>query len=154
MRIALIGILVIGVAALIGVLQAVYTVDEVNFAVVDQFGDIKSVSTVPGLYFKTPFIQQVTYLDRRVLSTDTTEEEYLTSDQKRVVVDHVTRWKIVEPRSFFLALNTESGGSARLERLVVGALRQNIAARPYNVMISAERDAIMDRVRDEVQKQV
>ncbi|MFH1141969.1 MAG: protease modulator HflC [Chloroflexota bacterium] len=154
MRIAVIGILVIGIVALICVLQAVYTVDEVNFAVVDQFGDIKSVNTVPGLHFKTPFVQRVTYLDSRVLSTDTTEEEYLTSDQKRIVVDHVTRWKIVEPRSFFLALNTESGGGARLERLVVGALRQNIAARPYNVMISAERDAIMDRVRDEVQNQV
>lgn len=154
MRIAAIAVVVIVVVALIGVLQAVYTVDEVNFTVVDQFGDIKSVSTVPGLHFKTPFIQKVTYLDSRVLSTDTTEEEYLTSDQKRIVVDHVTRWKIVEPRSFFLALNTESGGSARLERLVVGALRQNIAARPYNVMISAERDAIMDQVRDEVQSQV
>ena len=154
MRIALIGILVIGLAAVIGVLQAVYTVDQVNYAVVQQFGQIKSVITVPGLHFKSPFIQQVTYLDSRVLSTDTTEEEYLTSDQKRVVVDHVTRWRIVDPGSFFVKLNTESGGSARLERLVVGALRQNIAARPYNVMISAERDSIMDRVRDEVQKQV
>ncbi|MSQ21789.1 MAG: protease modulator HflC [Dehalococcoidia bacterium] len=154
MRIAVIGIFVIGLVAVIGVLQAVYTVDEVNYAVVQQFGQITAVNEIQGIHFKTPFVQQVTYLDRRVLSTDTTEEEYLTSDQKRVVVDHVTRWKIVEPRSFFLKLNTESSGSARLERLVVGALRQNIAARPYNVMISEERDAIMDQVRDEVQKQV
>ncbi len=154
MRIAAIGIVVIVVVALIGVFQAVYTVDQVNYAVVQQFGQIRAVNTVPGLHFKTPFVQQVTYLDSRVLTTDREEEEYLTSDQKRIVVDHVTRWKIEEPRSFFLKLNTESVGSDRLERLIVGSLRQQIAARPYNVMISAERDGIMDRVRDEVQGQV
>ncbi len=154
MRIAAIGIVIIGVAALICVLQAVYTVDQVNYAVVQQFGQIKRVDAAPGLHFKVPFIQQVTYLDKRVLTTDTPSEEYLTFDQKRIVVDHVTRWRIVDPQSFFLKLTTESFGSARLERLVVGGLKQQIANRPYNVMISAERDAIMDQVRDEVQKQV
>ena len=147
-------VLVIAVVALIGVTQSLYTVDEVNYAVVQQFGDIRRVSTAPGLHVKIPIIQQVTYLDRRVLTSDTSAEEYLTSDQKRIVVDQVTRWRITDPRNFFLKLTTEIGGRARLERLVLGGLREQIAARTYNTMISAQRDEIMDRVKVAVQAQV
>ncbi len=154
MRIVAIGILVLAIAAVIIGLQSVYTVDETNYAVVQQFGQIQVVNEAPGLHFKTPFVQQVSYLERRVLTGDTPESEYLTSDEKRIVVDHVTRWRIVGPETFFTKLNTESVGGDRLERLVNGALREQIASRPYDVMISAERDAIMNRVRDAVQAQV
>ena len=147
-------VLVIAIVALIGVTQSLYTVDEVNYAVVQQFGDIRRVSTTPGLHVKVPIIQQVTYLDRRVLTSDTSAEEYLTSDQKRIVVDQVTRWRITDPRNFFIRLTTESGGRARLERLVLGGLREQIARKPYDVMISAERDDIMDLVKLAVQAQV
>ena len=60
--------------------QAVYFVDETNFAVVEQFGQITAVRTAPGLNLKIPLIQQVTYLEKRLISLDTPEQEYLTSD--------------------------------------------------------------------------
>jgi len=154
MRIVAIGIAVLALASVIIGLQSVYTVDEVNFAVVQQFGQIQVVNQEPGLHFKTPFVQQVSYLDKRVLTGDTPESEYLTSDEKRIVVDHVTRWRIVDPQTFYIKLNTESIGGDRLERLVNGGLRAHIASRPYDVMVSGERDDIMDQVRDAVQQQV
>jgi membrane protease subunit HflC len=149
-----VGILIIGAIALVVLRLAAYTVDEVNFAMVLQFGDIRQVRTGPGLYFKVPLVQEVTYLDKRILTSDTPPEEYLTSDQKRIVVDQVTRWKIKEPRLFFLAHTTESGGRAKLERLVLGALREKIAERAYDIMISGERDDIMDLAKQSVQVQV
>ena len=149
-----IAIAVIGVVALIVISQTLFNVDEVNYAVVQQFGDIKDVREEPGLSFKLPFLQQVLYLDKRVLTSDTFAEEYLTSDEKRIVVDQVTRWRITGPRNFFLKHGTEIAGRSRLERLVLGALREQIAARLYDTMISAERDAIMDIVKEAVQVQV
>ena len=150
-RFILIAIAVLVLASLIVVSQALYTVDEVNHAVVQQFGDIKQVNSTEGLHVKTPFVQQVTYLDKRVLTLDTRAEEYLTSDEKRIEVDQVTRWKIKDPRSFYLAFRLESAARDRLERLVLGSLREQIAAKPYDTMISAERDSIMNIVKESVQ---
>jgi len=151
-----IAIVVVPIIVLLVVLSRVlYTVDEVNYAVVQQFGDIRSLNTTPGLALKLPW-QDVTYLNSRILTSDTPPQEYLTADEKRIVVDQVTRWKIKkdEVRRFFLAARTESGGRARLEPLVLAELRARIAAQPYDVMISGGRDAIMDEVRVEVQKRV
>ncbi len=153
-RIFGIGGLVIIIAGLFTILQTIFTVDETNFAVVQQFGDIKSVRTEPGLNFKLPFVQDVTYLNNRILTLDTPPQEYLTDDQKRIVVDQVTRWKISDPRAFFLAVRTEAGGRGRLEPLVLASLRERIAAKPYDVMISAERDVIMDVVKADLQIRV
>ena len=147
-------LLIIIVGGLIVGTQAVYTVDETNHAVVLQFQEIQRVNSVPGLYFKTPFIQQVSYLDERVLTSDTRPQEYLTSDEKRIVVDQVTRWRIKDPEPFYVALRTESVAKDRLDTLVLGELRAQIAALPYDTMISAERDTIMDVVRQAVQARV
>ena len=150
-RIVTIFIVVLAVVGLIVATQSIFYVNEVNHAVVQQFLDIKAVKSDPGIHFKIPFIQQVTYLDKRVLTSDTTAEEYLTSDEKRIKVDQVTRWKIKDPRRFFLAHFTETAGRAKLERVVLGTLREKIAERLYDVMISSKRDDIMDIVRDDVQ---
>ena len=149
-----IAILIIGAIALVALRLSAYAVDEVNYALVLQFGKIQQVHTKPGLKFKIPIIQEVTYLDKRILTSDTPPEEYLTSDQKRIVVDQVTRWQIKEPRLFFLAHTTEIGGRAKLERLVLGALREKIAERLYDVMISTERDDIMALAQETVQVRV
>ena len=149
-----IAILIIGAVGLIVLRLSAYAVDEVNYALVLQFGKIQQVHTKPGLKFKIPIVQEVTYLDSRILTSDTPPEEYLTSDQKRIVVDQVTRWQIKEPQTFFLAHTTEIGGRAKLERLVLGALREKIAERLYDVMISTERDDIMALAKETVQMRV
>ena len=149
-----IGIIIAAVLAAVGVTQATYTVDETNYAVVEQFGQIRAVSSNPGLHFKTPFVQTVTYLDKRVLTLDTPAQEYLTSDEKRIQVDQVTRWRISDPRRFFLTARTEAGGLARLRPLVEAELRAQIAGRLYDTMISAQRDTIMGIVKGGVRLRV
>ena len=152
----LIAIVVLVVAGLIALSQSLYTVDETNYAVVLQFQEIKSVKTSPGINFKLPFVQEVLHLDRRVLTSDTPPQEYLTSDEKRIVVDQITRWKIKPTgvRTFFLRNTNEVGGRSRLEPLVLAELRAQIASRLYDTMISAERDNIMGVVKDEVQLRI
>ena len=149
-----IGILVIGVVAVIVLRLSVFTVDETNYGVVLQFRAIQTVQKNPGLHFKIPMIQEVIFFDRRVLTSDTPPEEYLTLDQKRIVVDQVTRWKITDPEIFYLTHITESAGRSKMERVVLGLLRENIAERLYAVMISGERDGIMDSVKEAVQARV
>lgn len=147
------GIILIAAALLIGS-QAFFTVDETEYGIVQQFQEIQSVNVDPGLYFKLPFIQKVTKLDKRVLTSDTLPQEYLTSDEKRIMVDQVTRWRIKDPRTFFLKAQTELGGKARLEPLVLAELRAQVAKQLYDTMISSERDAIMDRALRGVQLRV
>ena len=96
-------ILIVGfVVVFIAVQQVFYVVDEINYAVVLQFGEIQAVSNTPGLKTKIPFIQQVTFLEKRMLTSDTIAQEYLTSDQKRIQVDQITRWRIKDPKKFYL----------------------------------------------------
>jgi membrane protease subunit HflC len=152
----LIGLVVLVVVGLIGFSQSLYKVDETDYAVVLQFQEIQFVKTEPGLNFKLPFVQEVIHLDRRVLTSDTPPQEYLTSDEKRIVVDQITRWRIKgdDVRRFFLTNLNEVGGRSRLEPLVLAELRAQIAARLYDTMISAERDTIMGVVKDAVQLRV
>ena len=75
---------------------SVFVVKEVNQAIVLQFGDPKKIILKPGLNFKIPFIQNVVFLDKRILNLDTPPEEVIASDQKRLIVDAFARFQIVE----------------------------------------------------------
>jgi membrane protease subunit HflC len=126
--------------------QALFTVDETQQAIILQFGDpIKTVQT-PGLNAKLPFIQNVIYFEKRVLSSDAPPQEYLTTDKKRLVVDHVTRWQITDPLLFFKAVRTEAGARARLDDIVFSELRRELATVKFTDVIAQERENIMERV--------
>ena len=79
---------------------SIFIVKEVNQAIVLQFGDPKRIILKPGLNFKIPFIQNVVFLDKRVLNLDTPPEEVIASDQKRLIVDAFARFQIVDPLNF------------------------------------------------------
>ena len=81
---------------------SIFVVQEINQAIVLQFGDPKKIITKPGLNFKLPFIQNVVYLDRRVLNLDNPPEEVIAADQKRLIVDAFARFKIVDPLKFYI----------------------------------------------------
>ena len=76
---------------------SIFIVKEVNQAIVLQFGDPKRIILKPGLNFKLPFIQNVVFLDKRVLNLDTPPEEVIASDQKRLIVDAFARFQIIDP---------------------------------------------------------
>ena len=126
--------------------QALFFVDETKQAIILQLGEpIKTIQT-PGLNTKTPFLQNVIYFEKRVLSSDAPPQEYLTSDKKRLVVDHVTRWQITNPLLFFKAVRTEAGARARLNDIVFSELRRELATVEFTDIIAQERENIMERV--------
>ena len=86
------------------------------------------------------------FFDKRILSSDAPPQEYLTTDKKRLVVDHVTRWRIADPLLFFQAVGTEAGARARLDDIVFSELREELAKVDFVEVISRERESIMERV--------
>ena len=97
---------------------SIFIVKEVNQAIVLQFGDPKRIISKPGLNFKIPFIQNVAYLDRRVLNLDTPPEEVIAADQKRLIVDAFARFRIVDPLKFYISVGNESVARSRLATII------------------------------------
>ena len=126
--------------------QLFFLVQEAEQAMILQFGEPVRTITEPGLKFKLPFVQNVTIFDKRVLSSDASPQQYLTSDKKRLVVDHVTRWRIVDPLTFFKAVRNEPRARARLDEFVFSGLREELALVPFRDVISGERENIMGSV--------
>jgi membrane protease subunit HflC len=126
--------------------QALFIVDETNQAIILQFGEPINTVQAPGLNVKLPFVQNVILFEKRVLSSDAPPQEYLTSDKKRLVVDHVTRWQIDDPLLFFQAVRTEAGARARLDDIVFSELREELATVEFGDVISQERENIEERV--------
>jgi membrane protease subunit HflC len=139
-------LILILIAAVILVSQIFFTVDETNQAIVLQFGEPIRTVRNPGLHTKLPFIQNLIILEKRVLSSDAPPQEYLTTDKKRLVVDHVTRWRIEDPLLFFQAVGTEAGARARLDDIVFSELREELAKVEFVEVISRERENIMETV--------
>ena len=126
--------------------QALFIVDETNQVIILQFGEPIATIRNPGLASKLPFVQNVIYFEKRTLSSDAPPQEYLTTDKKRLVVDHVTRWRITDPLLFFKAVRTEAGARARLDDIVFSELRRELATVNFVDIISDERENIMERV--------
>ncbi len=134
------------IIALFLVLQALFIVNETEQAIILQFGNPIDTIQDPGLAFKLPFIQKVTYFEKRTLSSDAPPQEYLTAGKKRLVVDHVTRWRITDPLLFFKAVRTEAGARARLDDIVFSEIRRELATANFLDVIAGERENIMHRV--------
>lgn len=144
---------VIAVVVLLVIYNLVaYTVDETQQAVVVQLGEIVQVHREPGLYFKTPFLQNVVYLEDRILSYDIQPREVITSDKKRVTIDNYALWRIADPRKFVETM----GGSlvraqGRLDDVVYSNLRDVLAKQTLEDIIKREQ---MNEVTRLTQEQV
>jgi modulator of FtsH protease HflC len=139
-------IIMVAIIAAIVISQSIFIVDETRQAIILQFGDPVATIREPGLAFKRPFVQNVITFDKRVMSSDASPQEYLTADKKRLVVDHVTRWRISDPLAFFKAVRTEAGARARLDDIIFSELRRELATVEFMDVISNQREAIEERV--------
>jgi membrane protease subunit HflC len=138
-------ILAIIALAIVGT-QSLFIISETNQAIVTQLGEYRYTASLPGIYLKMPFIQSVSYMERRLLSSDATAQEYLTLDKKRLRVDHVTRWRIVDPLLYFVTVRTEAAARARLDDVVFSEMRRELATYPFDVIIAERREQIMETV--------
>jgi membrane protease subunit HflC len=102
------------------------------------------------LEFKIPFVQNVVYFDKRLLDVEPPPEEVIASDQKRLVIDTYTRYRIVDPLLFYQTVGTEDGVRARLTALVSSSLRQVVGKAPLSALLSAQRADLMHLIRDDV----
>ena len=143
-----IGLSVVTVIAIFVLYNSVFTVHQAAQALVLQFGKPVDVVTEPGLHFKIPFVQDVALFDRRVLEFDAPKEEIIASDQKRLVVDAFTRYRIVNPLKFFQTVNNEAVVRTRLAAIINASIRQALGNVRLNDIISGERAALMAQIRD------
>ena len=144
-------LIIIIIAASILVPQTFFKVDETETAIVTRFGEIIGSSKMsPGLYMKTPFIDSVTYFDKRLLVFDAPPDSLLTKDKKNLEIDVYARGKITDPKIFYATLRTEVSGYNRVVDIVSSELRREIANDEQSEIISISREAIMNRVRDAV----
>jgi membrane protease subunit HflC len=136
----------------IGILMdsSLFIVDQTESALVVQLGQPRRVIREPGLQIKKPFIEDVVLYDNRVLDFEPPPEEVIVSDQKRVVVDSYSRYRITDPLLFYQTVGTEAGVRARLASIVNGSLRRVLGNSTLSDILSAKRAAIMIQIRDDV----
>lgn len=144
----------LGVLVILGVVGSgsLYTVDQRSQAVVLQFGELKRVVNTPGLKMKIPLIEDVTYYDKRVLNFDLPAIPITTGDQKRIVIDTYTRYRINNPVLFFQTIKPadELGAAMRLEALISSTVRNVIGKIPLRSLLTEERAKVMERIHQEV----
>jgi membrane protease subunit HflC len=133
--------------------STLFVVDQRQFGVVYALGQIKDVITEPGLNFKLPPpFQNVSYIDKRLLTLDSTDSEpMLTAEKQRVVIDWYVRWRISEPTEYIrnVGLN-EGAGASQLNRVVRNAFQEEINKRTVKELLSLKREDLMSDVKSEV----
>ena len=138
-------------AVLFGLLSSFFTVDQTQQALILQFGEPKRLINKPGLNFKIPFIQEVTYFDKRVLSLVSKDsEEVILADQKRLEVDTYSRFKIIDPLLFFQTVRSEFGARQRLESIIDSSVRRVFGKFEVTAILSDARTQIVDDISGEV----
>ena len=129
---------------------SLFVVKEVNQAIVLQFGDPKKIILTPGLNFKIPFIQNVVFLDKRILNLDTPPEEVIASDQKRLIVDAFARFKIVDPLKFYISVGNERVARSRLATIINSRIRNVLGKQELQTLLSEDRSKQMSLIQEGV----
>jgi membrane protease subunit HflC len=139
-------IIALGIVAV----SAAFIVRQTEQAIVLRFGDPKQVIQEPGLHFKIPFVDDVTYFDARILDYAPPQEEIIAADQKRLVVDSFARYRIANPLEFYKSVGTEISARARLAGIMSASLRRVVGSETLASVLSEERQDIIDRIRTDV----
>jgi len=148
---------VIGLLVVAVVFRAsTFVVDQRQHAILFQLGQITEVHSEPGLKFKIPLIQNVVYLDRRILTIDTPQADRVqTSEKKNLLVDSFVKWRIADPRRYFVSFQgLERAAEERINSLVRDALNRAVNRRTVNDVTSRERDRAMEEIKASVQERV
>lgn len=142
---------VFGLLVLVTVASTFFTVHQTQQVLITQFGQPIRVIREPGLQTKIPFVQAVIAFDRRLLDYDAAGEEVILGDQRRLIVDSFTRYRITDPLVFYQTVGaTEAGIRARLNSIVTSTLRSVLGSEPLLSVLSVDRARIMDEIRRQV----
>ncbi|MTI45388.1 protease FtsH subunit HflC [Roseibium hamelinense] len=141
--------IVLAIAA-IGGYMSLFIVNPTQQALVLTFGQIDKVVTEPGLNFKYPLIQNVVYLDKRILDLNMSPQEVIASDKKRLVVDAFARYKIDNPVLFYQRVNNIREANQRLSTFLQSSLRSVLATASFTAVVRDDRSGLMENIRRDV----
>ena len=148
---AIIGFVVI-VGGIVGS-ASIFTVHQTQQALILQFGNPVRVEAEPGLKFKLPFVQNVTFYDRRILDLDPPAQEIILNDQKRINVDSFVRYKIINPLEFLKTAQTDANFRQIFGGRLNAAVRSEVGKVLLGDMLSNKRDDVMGLITNQLKKQ-
>jgi membrane protease subunit HflC len=142
-------LLVTGFLALLLLSSTMFVVDQKHFAVVFALGEVREVISEPGIHFKLPPpFQNVLSLDKRILTIDTPDaDRFITAEKKNILVDAFVKWRITDPRLYYVSFNGEENRARdRLNQIIKAALNDEITKRTVREVISGERGKVMEAI--------
>jgi len=128
--------------------SAFFTVNQTHQALVLRFGNPVRVISEPGLNYKMPFVDNVVYVDKRILDLENPAQEIIASDQKRLVVDAFARYKITDPLRYYQTLGSLAGANSQLGTLLNAGLRRVLGEATFTHVVRDDRSALMGRIRE------
>ncbi len=146
-------VFILGALGLIG-WNSFFVVQESEQGIVTSLGKFKYDFKTPGLRFKTPMVDSVVLMEKRILGSDTPPAEYLTLDKKKLLADPISRWRITDPLKFFTTVRDEFGAKARLDDIVNSELRGQIARRNFGEIIGNRREDLVQQVATKARPQL
>jgi len=146
-------LLVLAVILVVIGYASLFTVYQTRQALVVRLGEPRRVITDPGLNWKWPFIENVIYVDKRILDLENAAQEVIASDQKRLVVDAFARYKIIDALRFYQAVGSIEGANSRLSTLLNAALRRVLGEATLTNVVRDQREIMMARVREQLSRE-
>lgn len=149
----LVTLFVAGFVALMLLWSCVFVVDQTKFAVVFALGEVRDTITEPGLHFKLPApLQNVVMFDKRIQTLDTPDaDRFITAEKKNILVDAFVKWRILDPRLYYVSFNGDDARARdRMSQIVKAALNDEITKRTVREVISGERGKVMEGIRNKV----
>ena len=135
------------------IFQSLFIVQEISQAIVLQFGDPKKIISKAGLNFKLPFIQNVVFLDKRILNLDNEPQEVIAADQKRLIVDAIARFKIIDPLKFYISVGNERVARSRLSTIINSRIRGVLGTQELATLLSTDRARQMQIIQSQVNEE-
>jgi membrane protease subunit HflC len=128
--------------------NSVYVISETQRGVLLKFGEVVKSDLEPGLHFKTPFVNSVRKFDGRILTVDSTPERFFTQEQKQLIVDSYAKFRVVDTSKYYTATSGEEfRAAALLSQRINDDLRNQVAGRTVQEVVSGERDQLMEAVK-------
>lgn len=144
------GVVTIAILALVLIVLSAFTVNQTEYVLVQRLGEIVSVKKAPGLYFKVPFVDNLKYFDNRIVTLDWEQPaKFITSENKYMMVDSFVKWRIVDPKKYYVSIKEggEAAAEDRLSKVVNAGLRAEFGKRTVHDVIAGERGVVMNNLR-------
>lgn len=149
-KIGITGLIIIVIASVFVFLSAAFTVHQTQQALILRFGEAIRIVTEPGLHFKMPIADDAVYIDKRILDLDSESQEVIASDQKRLVVDAYSRYKITDALKYYQSVQTSTRANARLSQILNSAVRRVLGESTFEEIVRDKRPELMKIITEQV----